>query len=45
MTRRRQLGRVVRWTLAALGFVALDYVRIEGVDAPAVQWVRRPVGP
>jgi hypothetical protein len=40
MTRRR-LGRAALWALAGLGFAAADFVRIEGLQHPAVQWVLR----
>jgi hypothetical protein len=41
---RSRLGRLALWTLAALLFGALDFVRIEGVQHPAVQWVLLRVG-
>jgi hypothetical protein len=34
-----RVGRIALWALALLLFVALDFVRIEGLQDPAVQWV------
>jgi hypothetical protein len=33
--------RIALWALGLTLFAAADYVRIAGLDAPAVPWVRR----
>jgi hypothetical protein len=40
---RQQLGRAALWALGLTLFAAADFVRIEGLDHPAVQWVLQAV--
>lgn len=40
---RSRLGRPALFALAALAFAAADFVRIEGLQHPAVQWVLQAV--